>query len=478
MIHRKDKMYFISWKDDAEGNPPLPGEIDASRIDECTMINLAVVGNIRPDWFLDKRGDDTDVQYLGDQHVYYADGNIPKLVKQWRKKDFASQYFVMSMMGNPPNYLAKDPEAPVEDNVHWPLILNIPGEGFGDDSLQVYRNHALLTEEDEELFTLIERYEALGNTCIDLRAGENEDVGPPIQEEHEHIPSNLEVDPLSWVSSEITFSPIWEVPAMEVGADGAMSNLEEEKFVLELSRVTVESCYDEESNMMDMSIHFHDMEAGADGLLPWMAIGYRPSDLCAMTPPSGGNTPIIMITQEDATAAPVAHTSTLTPAAKSMSADAFASIYADMEPLADAQGYAHAMLEAPMAVTQITRSASPFSDDGTVSLHFKKEVVDGEPEVHMMYAIGMGSQLGIHATRGCFQVEAPPCAKAGAAEEKMTIDITEESTEGADENGEEETLSVDLAGDVDASVKSSAHVALASSVVTVLMIAATTMFGL
>ena len=128
MIHRENLMYFISWKED-ETNPVQVGERDASKIEECTMLNMAVVGNIRPDWFMDKRGDDTDVQYLGNQHVYYADGQIPKLVKQWRKKDFASQYFVMSMTGNPPNMLEQDPEAPVEDNMHWPLILNVPGEG-------------------------------------------------------------------------------------------------------------------------------------------------------------------------------------------------------------------------------------------------------------------------------------------------------------------------------------------------------------
>lgn len=53
----------------------------------------------------------------------------------------------MSMRGNPPNYLAKDPDAPEIDDIHLPLILNIPGEGFGDDSIQVYRNHALLVSD-------------------------------------------------------------------------------------------------------------------------------------------------------------------------------------------------------------------------------------------------------------------------------------------------------------------------------------------
>ena len=103
MIHRGGEMWFFDWKTDPETNEPMvtdSGELDASKISECTKFNLAVIGNIRPDWFMDKRGDDTDVQYLGDQHVYHADGQVPKLVKQWRKKVssysvFASSSFVL-----------------------------------------------------------------------------------------------------------------------------------------------------------------------------------------------------------------------------------------------------------------------------------------------------------------------------------------------------------------------------------------------
>ena len=83
-------MYFIDWKEDTA--PPVVGESDVSKIEGCSKINMAVVGNIRSDWYLDRRGDDTDVQYLGDQHVFYPDpdeGPIPMLAKQWRKKDFA-----------------------------------------------------------------------------------------------------------------------------------------------------------------------------------------------------------------------------------------------------------------------------------------------------------------------------------------------------------------------------------------------------
>ncbi|KAL9179170.1 hypothetical protein ACHAXT_008460 [Thalassiosira profunda] len=444
MIHRGGDMYFIGWEEDA-ANPVQVGERDASRIAKCTKINLAVIGNIRPDWFLDKRGDDTDVQYLGDQHVYYADGQVPRLVKQWRKKDFASQYFVMSMMGNPPNKLANDPNAPEEDNLHWPLTLNVPGEGFGDDSLQVYRNHARLTDEDEGLFTIIEAYEALGGECVERGAQVGENgvegaVGPPTLEEDEIIPSNLEVDELSWVSNEITFSPIWEIPTKEmtmVGdlVGGAVAGTKE---MLEVSdRLTVESCYDEASKMMDVTVHFHGVEPTADGLLPWMAMGYRSTEQCAMNPPDGGVTPLILITQESEGAAPAAHKTMLPREAKALSQTAFSSMYTLMRPLDGEEEYTDVSVEAPMvsadAVVKVERSASPMDD--TVSLHFKQVVEDNEP-MNLMYAIGMSSQLGIHATRGCFQVKPTPCGVANAAESvNIVVDLDSGGQEVKESSG-------------------------------------------
>mmetsp|Transcript_31905 Transcript_31905/g.67077 ORF Transcript_31905/g.67077 Transcript_31905/m.67077 type:complete len:801 (+) Transcript_31905:169-2571(+) len=428
MIHRGNLMYFISWKNETDVQP---GETDPSKIGECTMSNLAVIGNIRPDWFMDKRGDDTDTQYLGDQHAYYGEGGITKLVKQWRKKDFANQYFVMSMMGNPPNKLKQDPDAPIEDNMHWPMILNIPGEGFGDDSLQVYKNHKLLTDEDEDLFKLIENYEAIGGVCVSLGAAGGGDIGPPVLDEEESIPSNLEVDPLSWMTNEITFSPIWEVPTKVVGSESTMSApATSGKSVLEVSnRMTVESCYDEATKMMDMSIHFHDVEPGTDGLLPWMAVGYRASDVCAMTPPEGGTTPIVLVTQASEDAAPQAHKTTLLPEAKGMSQVAFDSMITLMRPLEGIDEYTNVSVEAPMAstVVQMARSASTLAAEDTVSLHFK-QAVDENPEVmNLLYAIGMTSELGFHTTRGCFEVQATPCGNAGSVDaEGITIDLGEQ----------------------------------------------------
>ena len=459
MIHRENLMYFISWKMDED---PQVGETDATKIEECSMLNLAVVGNIRPDWFMDKRGDDTDVQYLGNQHVFY-DGIIPKLVKQWRKKDFASQYFVMSMQENPPNKLTQDPNSPVEDNMNWPLILNIPGEGFGDDSLQVYRNHSLLTDDDEDLFKLIENYEATGGVCVDARAAAGEggggDVGPPVLEEGEEIPSNLVVDPLAWISNEITFSPIWvpettfaqpQTPSMEESIGSALSGIAglatSIKDLIEVSdRVTVESCYDESTQTMDMSIHYHDIEPTMDGKLPWMALGYRPSELCAMTPPDGGVTPILLVTQESQDVAPQAYKTNLVPEAKALSPMAFESMMTLTRPLDDVDGYMDVSVDAPMVSNTAVEIARSIGTDDTVSLHFKQAVGENPETMNLMYAIGMSSSLGIHTTRGCFQVEPTPCGKgesqAATMDEKQdTESITFDLGDTEEEEVDAETV--------------------------------------
>merc|ERR1719446_1054975 len=62
---------------------------------------------------------------------------------------------------------------PGPDGVHWPLMMNVPGEAAGPDSLLVYTNHELLTDSEEDLapFLLDEAYVAAGGTC--------KQVGPP-----------------------------------------------------------------------------------------------------------------------------------------------------------------------------------------------------------------------------------------------------------------------------------------------------------
>ena len=421
MIHKGGQMYFVDWKQDLA---PVVGERDVSKIDSCSVINMAVVGNIRADWFMDKRGDDTDVQYLGDQHVFYPDpeeGAIPMLAKQWRKKDFASQYFTMSMLGNPPSKVEKMSDATAEDNIHWPMTLNIPGEGFGDDMMQAYTNHELLTDEDDDLFMLVENFIESGGECPDIRSMNGQDeisVGPPVQEVH--IPSNLEVEEASWMTNEFTFSPVWQVPMKPVVTDmmGAVASVAAamSKPATEVSdRLTVESCYDETTKTIDMSFHFHDIDPTANGRLPWIALGYRSSEECAMTPPSGGVTPIVLITHlEGEGEVPKAHSTSLLPTAKTLSSDAFASMYMLARDLGETDDHSDVSVIAPQIsnpAVSITRSS--LTSDDTVTLNFKRAVEEKPEELNLMYAIGMSSELGIHTTRKCFVLDTfPTCSSS------------------------------------------------------------------
>lgn len=441
MIHRGSKMYFITWKNSTN---VTVGETDPSLIESCSHLDLMVIGNIRPDWFLDKRGDDTDVQYLGDQHVYYADGNVPRLVKQWRKKDFASQYFTMSVTGNPRSNsnqrrMAEATDSSGKDGVHWPLILNIPGEGFGDDMLQVYTKHELLDDDDDGLFTIIESLEDIGGSCPKLTGGFGTDgtesgssFGPPQLENH--VPSNLEVDPNSWFSNVYTFSTVWQpptkaVPVSDAEAPPGTTPGTSSMAVTEEGRIRVESCYDPPSQSVRLSVEWKEIRpiaTSAGARLPWVSLGYRPGDVCAMTPIGGGDTEIITVSQAPTESAPGAYIGSLVPAAKSLDQTAISSVYQSFWPLEDAKGYSGVALEASLPTMvefdtdniQVERSAPTNNNknNNNIKLTFSK-AVESKPEVmHLMYAIGMSHQLGIHTSRGCFDVvEFPTCSASPSA---------------------------------------------------------------
>lgn len=432
MIHRGSLMYFITWKNSTDVKV---GETNTSLIEECSYMDLFVIGNIRPDWFLDDRGDDTDVQYLGNQHIYYASGT-PRLAKQWRKKDFASQYFTMSVAGNP---LTKNSTEPV-----WPLVLNIPGEGFGDDMLQVYENHTLLTDEDDDIFNLVQNLEANGGSCPLVSSGLGPDgegseatIGPPTLEVH--IPSNLEVDDNSWFTSVYTYSPVWQPPmkteeASDVSAMGVA--------VTQKERVTVESCYDPTTKMVQLSVEYQDIEPipTESGMqLPWMAIGYREDEICSMTPISGADTKIIMVSQAPTENFPSAYIGNMGPNTKRFDQSAIGAIYQSLWPLDEAIGYKDVSLAAPMlggaSGAMLSRSATP---NGSVVLSFSQEF-DERPEImHLMYAIGMSPSLGVHTSRSCFDiVKFPTCITSGSDVESApdteppapTVSVQEASTE-------------------------------------------------
>lgn len=342
--------------------------------------------------YLDKRGESTDVQYLGKQHVYHHN-ETPRLVKQWRKEDFADQYFTMSIQENL-----------LEDGIHWPLILNVPGEGFGDDFLQKYTDHFLLTDEDNALFLLDEALITANGTCPQMESTGSS--GPPVGEV-EPIPSDLVVEPEAWFSNEITFSPVWQ-PSVESGAPSAASNLTGPA-ITETPFGFVTSCYDEASGSLDLSFSFKDVAADDD--LPWLALGYRPTEECLMTPRGGGDTELIFISTSDLIT--TASLGSLSPSAKRFNDDAFSSLLSSLAPLSDAENFADVEL------------LLPTDPEGSLDLSFSQRMK--KPELmNMMFAIGSSLAIGYHSSRDCFQLtEFPACL------EKPSLDSPISSTESS-----------------------------------------------
>ena len=400
MIHRGSKMFFIDWKNGTE-----VGSSDPSNIANCNYLDLQVVGNIRPDWYMDDLGDSTDVQYLGDQHVYYQ--NEPRLVKQWRKKDFANQYFVMSMLGNPN-----------EDGRHWPMILNVPGEGFGDDFLQKYSNHSLLTDDDDYMFLLDEALEAIGGSCPQMGGFGDDEQGPPTNSDV-HIPSNLEVDPNSWFSNVYTFSPVWEPETTAATADSQDTIASEPTGMatVDADRLTVQSCYDDDAMAIRMHIEFKDIElVGSSQTIPWMALGTRETEECLMNPRSGADSPMVLVMHSPEVEKPKAFSGMLPAAARGGSQEAVSSIYSTLTDLELSESFSNVYLQVPTSDEAIEpRDVSiELNNDAsdTVVLEFSQSIAKADiPEtMFMTYAIGSQATLGFHSTRACFEVtEFPSC---------------------------------------------------------------------
>lgn len=253
ILHRNEQLVFIQWKNGSDYK-------DVSTIESCFSRRVPGIGNMRPDWFLDSRPyrtDDIASQYLGNQHIYHR--GEPRLVKQWRKSDHTDDYFVMSLQ-----------EHAGADGIHWPLQLNIPGEGSGPDSLRSMYNHAVFNESDLDMFLVDQRYVAAGNACPSQTPPRNEsgwacsvcayefdperdggglafedlpddwvcprcgspkiafaqyqatgeqfrtDVSAPEAPEDD-VPSALAKDEISWREIEYTFSPVWVPPAPAPG---------------------------------------------------------------------------------------------------------------------------------------------------------------------------------------------------------------------------------------------------------------------
>uniref|UniRef100_A0A7R9WLG7 Uncharacterized protein n=1 Tax=Pseudictyota dubia TaxID=2749911 RepID=A0A7R9WLG7_9STRA len=418
VLHKGNRMYFIEWADSYVAR--ADGGYDANDVAECGYMDMKVIGNIRPDWFMDARGASTDVQYLGNQHIFYPTGAIengapvrPRLAKQWRKRDFADHYFTMSMQAHPG-----------EDGVHWPLVLNVPGEGFGDDSIQHYFNHTLLVEgEGDGIFLIDEAYEALGGVCAEIaRPGGD---GPPALEEP--FPSDLEVDENSWFSNEYTYSPVW-IPPMKVDeGDCEHHTKSDEEGGMAVTQAgdstTVASCFDAASGQVHLSVTFKDIGvADEESPIPWLALGFRDTEECLMTPRGGGDGEIILVRSSvDDPETLVAGHGPLPAAARRFDAGAFGSLES-LVALDAAPGFSDAIatrgedeVNLSFRMSTATLLSVPSSEAQPVLSKMMSEGGSDSgmkaPDVmHLSYAYGSSDTIGIHVARGCFKViEFPKC---------------------------------------------------------------------
>eukprot|EP00746_Dinoflagellata_sp_MGD_P167188 gnl/MRDRNA2_/MRDRNA2_97619_c0_seq1.p1 gnl/MRDRNA2_/MRDRNA2_97619_c0~~gnl/MRDRNA2_/MRDRNA2_97619_c0_seq1.p1 ORF type:complete len:718 (+),score=165.77 gnl/MRDRNA2_/MRDRNA2_97619_c0_seq1:111-2264(+) len=359
VLHRQNKMYFIEYSDDFK------------TITKCSWMDLMMIGNIRPDWFMDDRGDSTDVQYIGNEHVYHR--GVPRLVKKWRKMDFANQYFTMSMQA-----------IPGEDKVHWPLILNVPGEGFGDDQLQDYTHHKLLTDADEALFLIDEAYVANGGACPKI---ESDMSGPPTH--LEHVPSNLEREKVSWRKVLWTGSPVWTPPV----AGSAMADVQQVG-----KGVGVQSCWDEAASMLRLEATFETEEEA------WTAISWREEEACLMTPRDGSDGEVLYAVPNSAGSWEVMF-GPLKKSLKTFDKASLGAFVGDLKSVSD--------------VSEFSDVSASFAD-GKVTLAFKRKYSKKPDNFYLNYAHGKGKKFEYHKSRGCFTAELVSCdamKKSGDSDE-------------------------------------------------------------
>ena len=421
MIHRGGKMYFITYHNNTASSTSTSTSIgttaanpndDVANIKTCSWLDLAIVGNIRPDWFLDARGGATDAQYLGNQHVYYpgaagstaidGNGNLetlteasPRLVKQWRKTDFANQYFTQSTKVHVG-----------DDGVHWPLILNVPGEGFGDDLLQYYQNHELLDEDFTDPFLLDEAFIKAGGECTNMREGQEGGGGPP---QMEYVPSNLEKDENAWVSNVWTGSPVWQGPARDnegFAADDASAIVGDLATTDASPSTKVTSCYNDDAKAVELSITYSDLSPSSDGSLPWLGLSFRKDEECVMTPRDGSDAEVALVLTDEFGALVPTHF-LMSPTTKSggMNVSTGRNGAPSFLPLEEVEEY-----------SDVSVSHSEKKD--SVTLAFSKAVESAPEIMHLTYAIGLTSTFGYHTVRTCFDVENFPSCPS---ETKSTV---------------------------------------------------------
>lgn len=354
MLHRNNRIVFIEWATNGS-------------IGSCWWLNAGVLGNVRPDWFMDDRGDSTGVQYLGDSHVYYL--GEPRLVKQWRKKDFADQYHTMSMQ-----------RLPGADGIHWPLILNAPGEGYGDDFLVHWHSHRVLNESEASEFWLDEAYIRSGGSCPERAP--SRDVAAPTDQSPQ-VPGNLVVEPIAWHESVYTASPVWTPPASPEANDGGSAAMAQDVD----TGISATSCFDAATSTLRLSLAIQTASP------TWAAIGFRRTEDCLMVPRGGGDGEIVYMAP-DANDAYEVYYGPLSPDLQRMQGAAIRNFMRRMTPVRDAASFV---------------SSSAGYSNGALVLSFFRTYTSMPAVFNLSYALGADRSIGYHKRSGCFAVTPVAC---------------------------------------------------------------------
>jgi len=365
MLHRGSDMVFLNhW-----GNGTTT----------CYKMDMGVIGNVRPDWFMDNRGAATSTQYLGNQHLFHR--GEATLVKQWRKKDFADMYFVMSMAAEPDN----------KTGVHWPLQRNDPGEGFGDDAVHSFYDHKLLTEEDEDIFLVDQKYDC------PLKSGSETD-GPPVAGLDEEEPSHLNVDETGWFEFEYTYSPSGPASPEEAQREAEASSKPAASAVAASSSSfatqTLEDageirvCMDGDKLVGEATFDTEEQS--------WVSVGLRPSDspaYCSMTPAE------IAVVEYPEGAAKVTY-GTLLPSVHKFS----------LTP--EELKAQNALLKSPEENDELTLT-SKYADGITTLKFTMANAAAYSSRLPLTWAAGKDPTLGYHRLRGCVEFNDVPACGAG-----------------------------------------------------------------
>lgn len=258
---------------------------------------------------------------------------------------------------------------------------NIPGEGFGDDMLQEYTEHRILTDADDDLFKLDEIFKANGGQCIDRSSSGS--GGPPGG--GKAIPSNLEKDDKWWRTIEYTYSPIWQPPAASIRPIGEGAPKEVGAGVTSNACVTGAN-----GNILELELVF-DLPSPA-----WAAVSFVKDEKCTMTPSDGSDGEVVYAQPEDGGVVSVQY-GTLPASLKRFNAGANNALLTSLVPLEDTEDFS---------------GGSASFKDGKMAVSFSRSYPESlkTTELHLSYAFGSSPALSYHSGRGCFKLsDLPAC---------------------------------------------------------------------